>query len=83
MPSQAAPDRKELIEMVAQRKGDYQAPKFVEFIDSIPETSTQKVDKKALRARYAQLAGSVAGSAAPCDAHEDGSAAATPSSCGG
>jgi len=44
----------ELIELVAKRKGSYQAPKLVEFIDSIPLTPVQKADKKALRAKYGQ-----------------------------
>lgn len=41
----------ELIDLVAQRKGSFQAPKFVEFIDSIPQTAVGKPDKKALRAQ--------------------------------
>lgn len=43
----------ELIERVAQRKGSYQAPKTVEFIDSIPQTAVGKPDKKVLRELYA------------------------------
>ena len=39
---------------VAARKGSFQAPKSVEFIDSIPQTPVGKPDKKALRAIYAQ-----------------------------
>lgn len=39
-----------LIDSVAQRKGSFQAPKFIEFIDSIPQTAVGKPDKKALRA---------------------------------
>jgi fatty-acyl-CoA synthase len=46
----------ELIAMVAKRKGSFQAPKFVEFIDSIPQTPLGKPDKKALRARFGQAA---------------------------
>ena len=42
----------ELSEMVAQRKGSFQAPKRVEFIDAIPQTPVGKPDKKALRAKY-------------------------------
>lgn len=42
----------ELSELVAQRKGSFQAPKRVEFIDSIPQTPVGKPDKKALRAQY-------------------------------
>jgi fatty-acyl-CoA synthase len=38
--------------MVAQRKGSFQAPKIVEFIDAIPLTPLSKPDKKALRALY-------------------------------
>jgi fatty-acyl-CoA synthase len=44
----------ELIAMVAERKGSFQAPKFVEFIDAIPQTALLKTDKKALRAKYGQ-----------------------------
>ena len=40
----------ELIALVAQRKGSFQAPKSVEFIDAIPQTAVGKPDKKALRA---------------------------------
>jgi fatty-acyl-CoA synthase len=44
----------ELAGMVAQRKGAFQAPKRVEFIDAIPQTPVGKPDKKALRARLAE-----------------------------
>ena len=44
----------DLIARVAERKGSYQAPKHLEFVDSIPQTPVGKPDKKALRARYAQ-----------------------------
>ena len=43
----------ELIAAVAARKGSYQAPKLVEFIDAIPQTAVGKPDKKALRAMEA------------------------------
>jgi len=43
----------ELIAMVAERKGSYQAPKLIEFIDAIPQTPLGKPDKKALRIKYA------------------------------
>lgn len=46
----------ELMAMVAARKGSFQAPKLVEFIDAIPQTAVGKPDKKALRARVAQPA---------------------------
>jgi fatty-acyl-CoA synthase len=52
-----APKADELIAMVAERKGKFQAPKVVEFIDSIPQTALGKPDKKALRARFGQRAG--------------------------
>jgi len=42
----------ELIALVAERKGAFQAPKSVEFISEIPNTAVGKPDKKALRARY-------------------------------
>ena len=41
---------------VAAAKGSYQAPKSVDFVDSIPQTPVGKPDKKALRARYAETA---------------------------
>lgn len=46
-------DAQTLIERVAGRKGSFQAPKSIEFIDDIPQTAVGKPDKKALRARYA------------------------------
>jgi fatty-acyl-CoA synthase len=46
----------ELIAMVAKRKGSFQAPKLVEFIDAIPQTALGKPDKKVLRAKYGQAA---------------------------
>jgi len=45
-------DAQELIDRVTQHKGSFQAPKKVEFIDSIPQTPVGKPDKKALRALY-------------------------------
>jgi fatty-acyl-CoA synthase len=50
-------DPQVLIEMVTQRKGSFQAPKLVEFVDAIPLTPLHKPDKKALRARYGQPVG--------------------------
>jgi fatty-acyl-CoA synthase len=44
----------DLVAPVAARKGSFQAPKEVEFIDSIPQTPVGKPDKKALRALVAQ-----------------------------
>jgi len=41
---------------VAAKKGNYQAPKSVDFVDSIPQTPVGKPDKKALRAMYAEKA---------------------------
>lgn len=43
----------ELISLVAARKGSFQAPKSVDFLDAIPQTAVGKPDKKLLRARYA------------------------------
>lgn len=45
-------DAQELIDRVAARKGSYQAPKNVEFIDAIPLTAVGKPNKKLLRERY-------------------------------
>jgi fatty-acyl-CoA synthase len=47
-------DTQELIAMVSARKGSFQAPKQIRFVDSIPLTPLHKPDKKALRARYGQ-----------------------------
>lgn len=47
-------EARELIDRVAQRKGSFQAPKAVEFVDEIPQTAVGKPDKKALRARFGQ-----------------------------
>ena len=47
-------DAQELIDSVAQRKGSFQAPKLIEFIDSIPQTAVGKPDKKALRVQFAK-----------------------------
>jgi fatty-acyl-CoA synthase len=44
----------ELTALVAERKGSFQAPKSVEFLETIPQTALGKPDKKALRAIYAQ-----------------------------
>lgn len=44
----------ELISLVREKKGAVQAPKSVDFIDSIPLSGLGKPDKKALRARYAR-----------------------------
>ncbi|MCJ2178196.1 AMP-binding protein [Novosphingobium album (ex Hu et al. 2023)] len=43
---------------VAARKGAYQAPKSIEFVEAIPQTPVGKPDKKALRARHAEAADS-------------------------
>ena len=43
----------ELIALVRDKKGPVQAPKSVDFVESIPMTALGKPDKKALRARYA------------------------------
>jgi fatty-acyl-CoA synthase len=51
----AAPD--ELTALVAARKGSFQAPKYVEFIDAMPQTAVGKPDKKALRAKFGQAVG--------------------------
>ena len=49
-------DEADLVAPVAQRKGSFQAPKLVEFIDAIPQTPVGKPDKKALKAREAERA---------------------------
>jgi fatty-acyl-CoA synthase len=45
-------DAAELVAHVTARKGVVQAPKVVEFVEALPLTALDKVDKKALRARY-------------------------------
>lgn len=42
----------ELVQMVKDAKGSHQAPKTVDYVDSLPLTPVGKPDKKALRARY-------------------------------
>jgi fatty-acyl-CoA synthase len=42
----------ELMDLVKDKKGSVQAPKSVDFVDSIPLSALAKPDKKALRARY-------------------------------
>jgi len=46
-----------LTAVVAERKGSFQAPKAVEFVDAIPQTPVGKPDKKALRAMAEVAAG--------------------------
>jgi fatty-acyl-CoA synthase len=43
----------ELMALVADKKGSYQAPKRVAFVDAIPLTPVGKPDKKALRVEFA------------------------------
>jgi len=43
---------RELVDLVAQRKGAFQAPKTVKFIAAIPQTALGKPDKKVLRAQF-------------------------------
>jgi fatty-acyl-CoA synthase len=47
-------DAQALIDLVTARKGSFQAPKSVEFIEAIPLTALGKPDKKALRAQYGE-----------------------------
>ncbi|MCW1430946.1 AMP-binding protein [Novosphingobium sp. JCM 18896] len=47
-------DPAELTAPVAARKGSFQAPKAVEFVETIPQTPVGKPDKKALRALAVQ-----------------------------
>jgi fatty-acyl-CoA synthase len=54
----AAPCTDELIALVRDKKGAVQAPKTVDYVDSIPMTALGKPDKKALRARYATTSAS-------------------------
>ena len=48
----ADPAAEELIQLVKTQKGSAQAPKRVEFVDSLPLTAVGKVDKKVLRAKF-------------------------------
>jgi fatty-acyl-CoA synthase len=47
-------DGDELSLLVSRRKGSFQAPKVVEFIDAIPQTPLGKPDKKVLRVKFGQ-----------------------------
>lgn len=49
----ASASTEELCAPVTERKGAYQSPKSVDFVDAIPMTPVGKPDKKALRAKYA------------------------------
>jgi fatty-acyl-CoA synthase len=42
----------ELIDLVREKKGRVQAPKRIEFVDSLPLTPVGKVDKKSIRASF-------------------------------
>jgi fatty-acyl-CoA synthase len=44
----------QLMSMVSERKGSFQAPKLVEFVASIPLTPLGKPDKKSMRRQHAQ-----------------------------
>jgi fatty-acyl-CoA synthase len=44
----------QLMSMVSERKGSFQAPKLVEFVASIPLTPLGKPDKKLMRQQHAQ-----------------------------
>ena len=48
-----APDEQALIDAVKEKKGSMMAPKKILLVDQIPLTNLGKIDKKALRARYA------------------------------
>jgi fatty-acyl-CoA synthase len=50
-PSQAV-SAQTLTALVAEKKGSFQAPKRVEFVDAVPLTPVGKPDKKALKARF-------------------------------
>jgi acyl-CoA synthetase (AMP-forming)/AMP-acid ligase II len=51
--SDAEPDIKELRALVTGQLAEICAPRSVDFVDSLPVAGFGKVDKKALRARYA------------------------------
>jgi len=38
--------------MVKSRKGSHQAPKSIDVVERLPQTSVGKIDKKALRESY-------------------------------
>jgi fatty-acyl-CoA synthase len=46
----------ELTALVAQRKGSFQAPKSIDFVEAIPQTPVGKPDKKAVRKWYLEPA---------------------------
>ncbi|WP_439133749.1 AMP-binding protein [Pseudomaricurvus sp.] len=47
-------DEQVLVDRVTERKGAFQAPKSIEWIDAIPQTPVGKPDKKVLRAIYTE-----------------------------
>ncbi|MCE7795467.1 AMP-binding protein [Sphingobium sufflavum] len=53
----ATVSEEDLCAPVAARKGSFQAPKSIAFVDGIPQTPVGKPDKKALRAAHAAAAG--------------------------
>jgi fatty-acyl-CoA synthase len=42
----------ELIGLVADAKGAYQKPRYLEFVDSLTVTDLYKIDKKVMRAQH-------------------------------
>ena len=48
-------DREQLVEFLADECPGWWLPDRVEFIDEIPKTSTNKLDKKVLRDQFADL----------------------------
>ncbi|MEO9239854.1 MAG: AMP-dependent synthetase, partial [Jatrophihabitantaceae bacterium] len=51
----------ELIELVTETLNEMWAPATVEFLDRLPQNRSAKVDKQALRARWAQARAASAG----------------------
>ena len=46
------PDSRELIEHCRKSVAGYKKPRWVEFVDSLPKTPLQKVQKNVLRQQY-------------------------------
>ncbi len=55
------PDPAALTQMVKAQKGSNQAPKSIDFVDTIPVTPIGKPDKKAIRATYWKDSGRMVG----------------------
>ena len=49
IPDGDAPDRRELIEWLAERMPYFMVPRYLRFVDTLPKTPTERVQKVKLR----------------------------------